>query len=92
MKIWIFDDPFHKKRTNISHLVAREDPKIRSIIFSWNEVLIVIEATEAVGSIENIEDFILTLLLHHFFDLTSFYRLGQKYKDIFIHFLVQMKT
>ena len=37
------------------------------------------------------EDFILTLL-HYFFDLTSFYRLGQKYKNIFIHFLVQMKT
>ena len=37
------------------------------------------------------EDFILTLL-HYFFDLTSFYRLGQKYKNIFIRFLVQMKT
>ena len=31
-------------------------------------------------------------LLHYFFDLTSFYRLGQKYKNIFVHFLVQMKT
>ena len=27
-----------------------------------------------------------------FFDLTSFYRLGQKYKNIFVRFLVQMKT
>ena len=27
-----------------------------------------------------------------FFYLTSFYRLGQKYKNIFVHFLVQMKT
>ena len=27
-----------------------------------------------------------------FFDLTSFYLLGQKYKNIFVHFLVQMKT
>ena len=31
-------------------------------------------------------------LLHYFFDLTSFYRLGQKYKNIFVRFLVQMKT
>ena len=31
-------------------------------------------------------------LLHYFFDLTSFYRLGQKYKNIFVCFLVQMKT
>ena len=31
-------------------------------------------------------------LLHYFFDLTSFYRLGQKYKTIFVRFLVQMKT
>ena len=30
--------------------------------------------------------------LHYFFDLTSFYRLGQKYKNILVHFLVQMKT
>ena len=30
--------------------------------------------------------------LHYFFDLTSFYRLGQKYKNIFVHFFVQMKT
>ena len=37
------------------------------------------------------EYFILTLL-DYFFDLTSFYRLGQKYKNIFIRFLVQMKT
>ena len=37
------------------------------------------------------EDFILTLL-HYFFDLTPFYRLGQKYKNIFVHLLVQMKT
>ena len=27
-----------------------------------------------------------------FFDLTSFYRLGQKYENIFVRFLVQMKT
>ena len=26
-----------------------------------------------------------------FFDSTSFYRLGQKYKNIFVYFLVQMK-
>ena len=32
------------------------------------------------------------LLLHFFFDLTSFYRQGQKYNNIFVHFLVQMKT
>ena len=32
------------------------------------------------------------ILLHYFFDLTSFYRLGQKYKNIFVRFLVQMKT
>ena len=38
-----------------------------------------------------LEDFILTLL-HHFFDLTSFYRLRQEYKNIFVSFLVQMKT
>ena len=31
-------------------------------------------------------------LLHYFFDLTSFYRLGHKYKNIFVRFLVQMKT
>ena len=31
-------------------------------------------------------------LLHYFFDFTSFYRLGQKYKNIFVRFLVQMKT
>ena len=31
-------------------------------------------------------------LLHYFFDLTSFYRLRQKYKNIFVRFLVQMKT
>ena len=31
-------------------------------------------------------------LLHYFFDLTSFFRLGQKDKNIFIRFLVQMKT
>ena len=31
-------------------------------------------------------------LLHYFFDLTSFYRLGQKYRNIFVLFLVQMKT
>ena len=30
-------------------------------------------------------------LLHYFFDLTSFYRLGKKYKNIFVRFLVQMK-
>ena len=36
------------------------------------------------------ENFILTLL-HYLFDLTSFYRLGQQYKNIFVHFLVQMK-
>ena len=36
-----------------------------------------------------LEDFILTLL-HYILDLTSFYKLGQKYKDIFLHFLVQM--
>ena len=30
-------------------------------------------------------------LLHSFFDLTCFYRLGQKYKNIFIHFLVWIK-
>ena len=29
---------------------------------------------------------------HHFFDLTSFNRLGQKYKNIYVRFLVQMKT
>ena len=31
-------------------------------------------------------------LLHYFFDLTSFLRLGQKYKNIFVWFFVQMKT
>ena len=31
-------------------------------------------------------------LLHYFFDLTSFYRLGQKHKNIFDCFLVQMET
>ena len=36
-------------------------------------------------------------LFHHFFDyyvfdFTSFYRLGQKYKSIFVHFLAQMKS
>ena len=31
-------------------------------------------------------------LLHYLFDLTSFYRLGQKYKNVFVRFLVQMKT
>ena len=35
--------------------------------------------------------FILTLL-PYFFDMTSFYRLGQKYKNIYVRFLVQMKT
>ena len=37
------------------------------------------------------EDFILTLL-QYFFDLTSLYRQGQKYENIFSIFLVQMKT
>ena len=31
-------------------------------------------------------------LLHYCFDLTSSYRLGQKYKNIYVRFLVQMKT
>ena len=31
-------------------------------------------------------------LLHYFFDLTSVYKLGQKYKNVFVRFLVQMKT
>jgi hypothetical protein len=31
-------------------------------------------------------------LLHYFVYLTSVYRLGQKYENIFVHFLVQMKT
>ena len=30
-------------------------------------------------------------LLHYFFDWTSFYRPGQRYKNIFVRFLVQMK-
>ena len=30
--------------------------------------------------------------LHSFFDLTHFRELGQKYKNIFVRFLVQMKT
>ena len=30
--------------------------------------------------------------LHSFFDLTHFRELGQKYKNIFLRFLVQMKT
>ena len=38
-----------------------------------------------------LENFVLTLL-HYLFDLTSFYRLGQKYKSIFVHFLAQMKS
>ena len=38
-----------------------------------------------------LEDFISTLL-HYFFDLTSFYMLGQKYENVFVRFLVQMKT
>ena len=37
------------------------------------------------------ENFILTLL-RYFFDLTSFYRLGQKYKNILVHILVKLKT
>ena len=35
----------------------------------------------------SLKDFILTLL-HYFFDMTFFYRLGQKYKNIFGRFLV----
>ena len=31
-------------------------------------------------------------LLHYIFDLTSFYRLGKKYKNSFVPFLVQIKT
>ena len=31
-------------------------------------------------------------LLNYFFGLTSIHRLGQKYKSIFVHFLVQIKT
>ena len=34
----------------------------------------------------------LALECPYFFDLTPFLRLGQKYKNIFVHFLVQMKT
>jgi hypothetical protein len=30
--------------------------------------------------------------LHSFFDLTYFREVGQKYRHIFVHFLVQMKT
>ena len=30
--------------------------------------------------------------MHSFFDLTHFRELGQKYKNIFVRFLVQMKT
>ena len=30
--------------------------------------------------------------LHSFFDFTHFRELGQKYKNIFVQFLVQMKT
>ena len=37
------------------------------------------------------EDFILTLL-HYFFNLITFYRLGQKYENIFVRFLEQIKT
>jgi hypothetical protein len=29
VKNLIFDDPFHKKRTNIGHFGARDDPTIR---------------------------------------------------------------
>ena len=43
------------KKTNISHLVAREYPTIRSIIFSWNEAVNVIEAMEVVEGVEAIE-------------------------------------
>ena len=31
-------------------------------------------------------------LLHYFFNLITFYRLGQKYENIFVRFLEQMKT
>ena len=38
-----------------------------------------------------LEDLIFTLI-RYFFDLTSFYRLGQKYKNILVHILVKLKT
>ena len=39
-----------------------------------------------------ISDYLSSNNLHSFFDLTHFRELGQKYKNIFVRFLVQMKT
>jgi hypothetical protein len=33
VKIWVLDDPFHKKKTSIGDLVARRYPTIRSSNF-----------------------------------------------------------
>ena len=73
-------------------LISKGILKVFICTRKWTKIFLYICLQRGQGTLyHQLEDFNLTLL-HYFFDLSSFYRLGQKYKNIFVCFLIQMKT
>ena len=55
VKIWIFDDPFHKKRPVLVIWLPGGIQPSGAVFFWWNEAVKAIEATEVVEAVKAIE-------------------------------------